>query len=72
MTKKDKQIKTADLKGLSLKELQKKLLLAQQEGLKLNLDLKMGKLKNTSEPRKKRKEIARIKTIISQKEKAVK
>lgn len=67
MVKKEKPNQAVDLKNQTLLDLQKKLAVTQKECLKLKLDLKMGKLKNVKEPSQKRKEIARIQTIIQQK-----
>ncbi len=67
MAKKEKPNQAVDLKKQTLLDLQKKLAVAQKECFKLKLELKMGKLKNVKEPRQKRKEIARIQTIIQQK-----
>jgi len=60
--------KRQDLHSESTNELQKLLEKTQTEYLKLRMDLKIGKLKDVHAPLKKRKQIARIKTVIKEKE----
>jgi len=58
-TKKDQSLvdkSKAELAGLLKK--------AQEDWCELKMDLKIGKLKDVHAPKKKRKEIARIKTIL--------
>ncbi len=68
MAKKSKADNKLELQKLSIPELNKLLRQSQTEWLKLKLELKTGKLKNLHQSRQKRKEIARIKTIIREKE----
>lgn len=63
--------KTKKKQNLSIKsktELLKLLEKTQEDWWKLKMDLKIGKLKDVHAPKKKRKEIARIKTVIRLKE----
>ncbi|OGD53936.1 50S ribosomal protein L29 [Candidatus Beckwithbacteria bacterium RBG_13_35_6] len=62
------QNKVEDLNHLTQKELKNLLKKIQAEWLELKMALKTGKLKNIHEPKNKRKEIAKIKTIIREKE----
>jgi len=64
MTKFNKEQNLSDKSKIELLKLLKK---TQAEWLKLKLDLSLGKLKDVHLPKKKRKEIARIKTIIREK-----
>ena len=57
-----------NLHSKSKNELLQLLKKAQEKGWRLKIDLKIGKLKDVHAARKKRKEIARIKTIIKEKE----
>lgn len=60
--------KRQDLRAKPTNELQELLKKAQEEWWELKIDLKIGKLKDVHAPGKKRQEIARIKTIIKEKE----
>jgi len=70
MSKKSKKSVKAkqDLHIKSKDELLELLEKTEKEWFKLSIDLKMGKLEDVHVARKKRKEIARIKTIIKAKE----
>lgn len=63
--KKTKEQKLIDKPIIELKKLLRE---TQAEWFKLKMDLRVGKLKDVHAPKKKRKEIARIKTIIREKE----
>ena len=65
---KKKSDKTENLVDRPKTELLNLLKKVQEEWWKLKIDLRIGKLKDVHAPRKKRKEIARIKTIIRNKE----
>lgn len=54
-----------ELKAKSIAELTKKLTELQKEKVNTQLEFKMGKLKNVHLIKQKRKEIAKIKTILS-------
>ncbi len=60
-----------ELKAKSIAELTRKLTELQKEKVNTQLELKMGKLKNVHLIKQKRKEIAKIKTILSLKTLAV-
>lgn len=60
-----------ELKAKSIAELTRKLTELQKEKVNTQLELKMGKLKNVHLIEQKRKEIAKIKTILSLKTLAV-
>lgn len=63
---KRKEIKELHLKtNQDLKALLRK---AQEELVKIRVDLQSGKLKDTQLPNKKRHDLARIKTVLRQKE----
>lgn len=66
-TKKKSVFKDQKLTNKSIVELKQLLKKTQAEWMKLKMDLKIDKLKDVCEPRKKQKEIAIIKTIISEK-----
>lgn len=68
MAKKKDKIKTKDLADKSMAELKQLLKKAQEKWVELRMDLKIGKLKDVHVAKKKRKEIARIKTLIREKE----
>lgn len=57
-----------DLIGKSITELKQILTEAQNNWVGLRMEHKIGKLKDVHSLRKKRKEIARIKTVIKEKE----
>jgi len=65
---KKKTIDKKDLHKKTKEELLEVLKEAQAQWVKLRMDLKMGKLKDVHLPIKKRRQIARIKTIIRKKE----
>jgi ribosomal protein L29 len=56
--------------GLSLEEIQKKIDKAERELLHIRMAIQIGQEKNTAQYSKKRKEIARFKTAICQKERS--
>jgi len=60
--------KNLDLVGKTINELKALLKKTQLEWQRLKIDLHLGKLKDIKSPKKKAKEIARIKTIIRVKE----
>lgn len=60
--------KKADLNSLTIAELKKHLDTLKEEWLKLKINPPAGGLKDVHSPRKKRKEIAKVKTLISEKE----
>jgi ribosomal protein L29 len=60
--------KKQDLTGKSVKELKELLEKERAALMKLKMDLRMGKLKDVHAPKKKRKAIARIKTMMKEKE----
>ena len=62
------KLKKDDLRVKSTDELEKLLKKDYEEWWKLKIDLKIGKLKDVHAASKKRKEIARIKTILKEKE----
>jgi len=57
-----------DLRSKSINQLKKTAKEEKKEWFKLKMDLKVGRLKDNSQLKRKRKEIARIKTIIREKE----
>ncbi len=63
-------MKAEDLKGKSADELKKVLLEKRKEQFNLRFQLSGGQLENTSQMRKLRREIARVKTFINQQSKA--
>ncbi len=63
---KSKQLK--ELKEKSINELEELLKTHQAELIKVKTELATKKLKNTCSPRKKRKDIAQIKTLIREKQ----
>jgi len=63
-----KKNELADLKGKTIDELRRLLLDAREELGKLKIDMSLGKSKNLNQTRNKRKDIARILTILSLKE----
>ena len=63
-----KKNELADLKGKTIDELARLLLDARDELGKLKIDMFLGKSKNLNQARNKRKDIARILTILSMKE----
>jgi ribosomal protein L29 len=60
--------KDPELINQPLNILKEKLKTAYHDWFKLGMDLKTNKLKNVHKPRSQRKEIARIKTVIREKE----
>ena len=62
-----KKNELADLKGKTIDELKRFLLDAREELGKLKIDMSLGKNKNLNQTRNKRKDIARILTILSMK-----
>lgn len=62
-----KKNELADLKGKTFEELTRFLLDAKEELSKIKIDMSLGKNKNVSQLRNKRKDIARIMTILSMK-----
>ena len=60
-------MKTKDLRKMSEKELQKILRDEREKLLKLRFDLAAGKLKNIREIRERKKNIAKILTILNEK-----
>ena len=63
-----KKNELADLKGKTIDELKRLLLDARGELSKLKIDMSLGKNKNLNQARNKRKDIARILTILGMKE----
>jgi len=63
-----KKNELTDLKGKTIDELARLLLDAREELGKLKIDMSLGKSKNPNQTRNKRKDIARILTILSMKE----
>ena len=63
-----KKNELADLKGKTIDELRRLLLDAREELGKLKIDMSLGKSKNLNQTRNKRKDIARILTILSMKQ----
>lgn len=59
------KINLAEMTILQLKEEEKK---TRNEWVKVKMDLKVGKLKDVHQPKKLRKQIAKIKTLIKEKE----
>jgi len=59
-------MKSEDLKGKSADELKKMLLEARKEQFNLRFQHSGGQLENTAQMRKVRRNVARIKTMISQ------
>ena len=57
--------------GLSLEEIRKKIDIAERELLHIRMAIKIGQEKNTSKYPKKKKEIARLKTALQQKEQSL-
>ena len=62
-----KKNELADLKGKTVDELERLLLDIREELSKLKIDMSLGKNKNVNQARNKRKDIARILTILSMK-----
>ena len=65
-----KMTKTAELRDLSVEDLRAKAKELDDQGFRLRLQKAMGQLESPIRPRRTRREIARIKTIIRQKEQA--
>lgn len=65
-----KKNELTDLKGKTIDELKRLLLDAREELGKLKIDMSLGKNKNLNQTRNKRKDIARILTILSMKQSA--
>ena len=65
-----KKNELADLKGKTIDELGRLLLDAREELGKLKVDMALGKSKKLNQARSKRKDIARILTILSMKQSA--
>lgn len=63
-----KKEKAKDLTVKTIEELNQLLKKSKEEWVKLKMDLAVGKLKNLHAGKSKRKEIARIKTVIRGKE----
>lgn len=63
-----KKNELTDLKGKTIDELKRLLLDAREELGKLKIDMFLGKNKNLNQARNKRKDIARILTILSMKQ----
>jgi large subunit ribosomal protein L29 len=63
-------MKAEDLKGKSVDELKKMLLEKRKDQFNLRFQLSGGQLENTAQMRKLRREIARVKTFITQQSKA--
>ena len=63
-----KKNELADLKGKTVDELARLLLDAREKLSKLKIDMSLGKNKNLNQARNKRKDIARILTILSMKQ----
>ena len=63
-------MKAEELKGKSVDELKKLLLEKRKEQFNLRFQLSGGQLENTSQMRKLRRDIARVKTFINQQSKA--
>ena len=63
-------MKAEELKGKSVDELKKLLLEKRKEQFNLRFQLSGGQLENTSQIRKLRRDIARVKTFINQQSKA--
>lgn len=59
-------MKAEDLKGKSVDELKKMLLEKRKDQFNLRFQLSGGQLENTAQMRKLRREIARVKTFITQ------
>ena len=59
-------VKTKDLRAMSLDELQAKLLECKKEQFNLRVQQSTGQLQNTAQLAKVRKEIAKINTLISE------
>ena len=65
-----KMTKTAELRDLSVEELRAKAKELDDQGFRLRLQKAMGQLESPIRLRTTRREVARIKTIIRQKEQA--
>ena len=65
-----KLTKTADLRDLSVEDLRSKAKALEDQGFHMRLKKAMGQLESPITVRTNRREIARIKTIIRQKEQA--
>ena len=63
-------MKAEDLKGKSVDELKKMLLEKRKDQFNLRFQLSGGQLENTAQMRKLRREIARVKTFITQQKSA--
>lgn len=64
-------MKTSDLRAKTLADLQKQLLETKEEQFNLRMQKSMGQLENSSRIAAVRRDIARIKTIISEKARTV-
>ncbi len=62
-------VKTKDLRAMSLDELEAKLLECKKEQFNLRVQQSTGQLQNTAQLAKVRKEVARINTLISERNK---
>ena len=62
-------MKTAEIRELSTEELAKKELELREDVLRLRFKLSTGELEDTSKIKKTRKDIARIKTILTERRK---
>ena len=62
-------VKTKDLRAMSLDELQAKLLECKKEQFNLRVQQSTGQLQNTAQLAKVRKEIAKINTLIGERNK---
>jgi large subunit ribosomal protein L29 len=65
-----KMTKTAELRDLSVEDLRAKAKELDDQGFRLRLQKAMGQLESPIRLRTRRREVARIKTIIRQKEQA--
>ena len=63
-------MKAEDLKGKTADELNKMLVDLRKEQFNMRFQLSQGQLEDTSKMRKTRRDIARVKTFITQSEKA--
>ncbi len=62
-------MKTTELRDKTVKELNEQLLSLKEEQFNLKMQKSMGQLENTSRIREVRKDIARVKTLITEKNK---
>jgi large subunit ribosomal protein L29 len=62
-------VKTKDLRAMTVDELESKLLECKKEQINLRIQQSTGQLQNTSNIKKVRREVAKIKTLLTERKK---